>query len=524
MLIMKNIKTYLAILWVALVLGGCNSIIDIAPKDKMTTEVALSNLDGIEGAVYGVYERGRIVFESNDFCMYKQCQTDIVKAGSHLGDQALFRAIFEMDYQFNGTNQSVTDIFNGYYIGINRANLIIEAAENVVYDKTDANIARLNRVLGEALFFRAYYHHCLVTKWDNVELIMSSAIDPNEEFKLETPDEIYPAIISDLEKAVDLLPEAATINSVGRVSKGVARLLLSKVYMDRGGWAKAAAMAEQVTKDPAYELVPDLENIFDIDNQSNKEIVFSWQFSSSDLNHPQRVTQQWYPLYDRVEGVARTFAQGGRPWSRLQPSDYYWTLFEAGDKRLEAWHKLRWYFDSQEELDARVEGPAGIKVGDLVTPENAGEAAGFGVLTIVPTTDKYKEDSDLLGKALEDAQGFRNIIQYRVSEAYLIAAEAYWRAGDQAKGLTFINKVRARAGVSDLTSLSQDIILDENARELGHEGERWEMLKRMGVLVDRVRAHNPEAGANIQDYHTRWPLPRTFVDLTGVPQNEGYTE
>jgi len=50
------------------------------------------------------------------------------------------------------------------------------------------------------------------------------------------------------------------------------------------------------------------------------------------------------------------------------------------------------------------------------------------------------------------------------------------------------------------------------------------MLKRMGLLVERVKANNPAAGKNIQDYHTKFPLPRTFVDLTGVAQNEGYTE
>jgi starch-binding outer membrane protein, SusD/RagB family len=521
---MKNLKTYLSLLGFAMVFAACESVVDVAPKDKMTTDVALSSLDGLESAVYGVYEKGRNNFESNDVCLYKVCQTDIVMAGSHIADQAIFRAILAMDYQFNGSHSGVTSIFDGYYIGINRANLMIEAADKVVFEQTDANIARKNRALGEALFFRAYYHHCLVTKWDNIELILEPNIDPNAEFVLEGPDEVYPAIISDLEEAIELLPEAAAINSVGRVSKGVARHLLSKVYMDRSEWAKAAALAEQVVNDPAYDLVTDLDAIFSIENQNSKEIIFSWQFSSSDNGHPQRVTQQWYPLYDRVEGVDRTLAQGGRPWARIHPNEYYWSLFEESDKRLEAWHMRRWYFDSQAELDARVEEPSNIQVGDLVTPENIGGAAGFGVLTIVPTTDKYKEDSDLLGKDVGAAEGFRNIIQYRVSEAYLIAAEAYWRAGDLNKGLGFINAVRARAGVSAFTTLTDNIILDEHARELGHEGHRWEMLKRMGLLVERVKAHNPDAGPNFQNFHTRWPLPRTFVDLSGVPQNEGYTE
>lgn len=519
---MKQIKSYINILLVGLLFTACTeSIVDIAPKNQMTTDVALSTVEGIEGAVYGIYERGRNILESNDICMYKQCQTDLVKAGSHLSDQDIFRAIFAMDYQFNGSLSGVGTIFDGYYIGINRANLIIEAADNFGDDLTAGDQARIDNALGQALFFRAYYHHCLVTKWDNIELITASALNPNEEIVLETPDEVYPVIIEDLEKAVELLLETSEVNSAGKVSKGVARHLLSKVYMDRGEWAKAAAMAEAVVNDPAYELIDELETVFDIDNQDNKEIIFSWQFSSSDLTHPQRISQQWYPLYDRVTGVARSFEQGGRPWARIHPSDYYWTLFEEGDRRLDGWHLRTWYFDIDTEDDPI---PEGFEIGDPVTTENVGEAAGFGVLTIVPTTEKYKEDSDILGKAIGDAQGYRNIIQYRVSEAYLIAAEAYWRAGDEAKGLSFINAVRERAGVSSFNSISENIILDENARELGHEGGRWELLKRTGKLVDQVKAYNPEAGENIQDYHLRWPLPRTFVDLTGVQQNEGYTE
>lgn len=40
----------------------------------------------------------------------------------------------------------------------------------------------------------------------------------------------------------------------------------------------------------------------------------------------------------------------------------------------------------------------------------------------------------------------------------------------------------------------------------------------------RVRAHNPEASGNIQDYHTVRPIPQDQIDRTlgGYPQNPGY--
>ncbi len=517
---MKNIKTYLIAIATAFSFASCgDSLLDIKPKDKFTTDVALSTIDGLEGAILGVYERGRNLIESNDVCVYRSCQTDLVMAGTNLNDQAVFRAILNMDYQFNGSNNGVRDIWNAYYIGINRANLIIEGVDNVKMDQTASNIAKRDQVLGEAYFFRAYYHHCLVTKWENI--VLADKIDPAGTIFLSTPDQVYPLIISDLTKAIELLPEAVAINSSGRASKGVARHLLSKAYMDRGEWAKAAEMAEAVVKDPQYELLTDLTQIFSCTNQDNHEIIFAWQFSANDDGHPQRITQQWYPLYDRINGVSRSFQGGGRPWHRISPTPYYWTLFEPTDKRLDAYHKRFWTYDVNDSVNDPL--AAGKAIGDTVRPGDFTASVDLGDRLIEPTTNKYFEDGSF-GKSVEDAEGFRNIVQYRVAEAYLIAAEANWRAGNTSKGLEFLNAIRRRAGVSDYSTIDQDIILDESARELAHEGGRWELLKRMGVLVERVKAHSPEVGSNMQNYHVRWPIPRNFVDLTRVSQNEGYTE
>ncbi|HNW51579.1 MAG TPA: RagB/SusD family nutrient uptake outer membrane protein [Prolixibacteraceae bacterium] len=517
---MKRIISYMFTIGALFALAGCgDSIVDLAPKDKFTTDVALSSLSGLEGSIYGVYQRGRDILQSNDICMYRQCQTDLVKAGTNLSDQATFRAIAMFDYQFNGSLKGVSDLWDTYYVGINRANLVIEGVDNLQMEDTEANRARRDRVLGEAYFFRAYYNHCLVTKWDNIVLVETASVDPNEKVKLVGADVVYPVIISDLKKAIDLLPEASAINSSGRVSKGVARFLLAKAYLDRSMWPEAAEMAKAVVDDPQYKLAP-VDEIFSCAHQDNKDIVFAWQFTKNDLNTVQRVSQQWYPLYDRVDGVLRSFEQGGRPWSRIVPSDYYWTLFDPADKRLNAYHKRFWFFDSTDATDKI---PDGYQVGDTVTSVNIGSAGGFGMNAVIPTTNKFFEDGSL-GRNIGDAQGYRNISEFRVSEAYLMAAEAYWRAGQTEKGLPYINAIRQRAGVADFTTIDQNIILDESARELGHEASRWEMLKRMGVLVERVRAHNPDGGANIQDYHVRWPIPRSFVDMTKVDQNEGYTE
>ena len=70
-----------------------------------------------------------------------------------------------------------------------------------------------------------------------------------------------------------------------------------------------------------------------------------------------------------------------------------------------------------------------------------------------------------------------------------------------------------------------DFILEEGARELGCELNRWYMLKRSGKLVEWVKKHNPDISL-IQDYHIYRPLPQDALyevsNLDQFVQNKGY--
>lgn len=518
---MKKLKIYISAACIALLLTGCEETLledKTQPRDQLTTEVALSSLDGLANSVVGIYERARFPYQDNNFCLYKAFYTDIVRPGTHLADQAVWNEM--MTFQgFDATNDGIENIFNGYYAGLSRANIIIRDIDNLE-DYNPGNpddVAIRNQALGEAYFFRAYFHLNLVRYWENIVLADRVITDPEAEYELVSGDAVYSLIETDLLEAIGLLPNASDISHRGRATKGVARHMLSTAYLDMERWTDAIEMADAVIDDPAYDFAP-LDVIFSNapDEQDNSEVILSWQFSEADQS-VQRTSQQMVPLYDRANGVARTFEQGGRPWSRMVPSEYYFTLFEDDDQRLAAWHKLYWTYDIDDEEDPL---PEGVSIGDTVTAENIDETEGVGIRAVDPTSTKYWED-DQLGRAIGDAEGFRNIIQYRLSHAYLVAAEAHLHAGTPDQGQSYLDAIRNRAGV-DPIPLTEENFLEEHARELGHEGHRYPMLKRFGILLDRIQQYSPEVGDNMLEHHVRWPIPQAVIDLTGLPQNEDW--
>jgi hypothetical protein len=508
-----------SLLFIPLIFFSCEGLFDFDVPDD--PQQILNSLEGIEGAIIGVYDRGRFIHSSDDYSMYKLCHSDEIRLGTNLGDQSIFEQYATLK-NFDASNKAIEEIWNGYYDGLSKTNRILSSADAIVIDESDADaLRRKSKVIGEAYYFRAYFHLSLLERWDHIVLADRVFDDPGSAIILADSSDVYNLMISDLTQAINLLPDAEK-GQPGKVSKGVARHLLSVVYMNMHMYSEAAIQAKHVIEDPAYELQDSvhLSDIFSCHIQHNLEIIFSWQFSPYDPDNPQRCSAQLSPAYDYIYGAYWSWENGGRAWSRLLPSDYYWTLFEENDLRLEAWHKRFWTYN----IDIPVFDPLppATSIGDTITPENFnGAEQNIDIhLLILPTSMKYWEDN-CLGRQLEDAFGYRNIILYRVSQSYLIAAEALMRQGKIAEGQDYFNKIRARAGVGNIP-LTENNLIDEQLRELGLEGHRYAFLKRLGILYDRVMEHCIDLEQVYQPYHTRWPIPQQFIDLTGVAQNEGY--
>lgn len=162
-------------------------------------------------------------------------------------------------------------------------------------------------------------------------------------------------------------------------------------------------------------------------------------------------------------------------------------------------------------------------------------------LNIYPNLKKY----DAVKRAnFQDVSG-RPYPVSKLSETYLLAAEAAMQTGKGAESVELINVLKKRAvyrpGLSaaqinarydqiKLTQASQvtlDYILDERSRELCGESLRWPDLAVRNVLVGRLQGRNPEASPNVKPFHALRPIPQSQLDALQDPnkaqyQNPGY--
>lgn len=415
------------------------------------------------------------------------------------------------DADLNPFSSEVSFLWAACYKIINLTNNIIASAPDVEMNPTNKE-----RIVGEARFIRALSYYWLVQQFGDVPLRLEPTIGMTMEATRVPESEVYQAMIEDLMYAVDHLDQ--NYPEWGRVRKGAAQHLLSKVYLILEDWQKAAALAVAVINDPNYQLVDDFSRIFHYENQINSEIIFSVQYENDFINSGSlgNKTHLFFTnSYSDIPGMQREF-QWGRPWTRFAPTDYLMSLYDdQKDERTDIWRTFEdFYYNDETTL------PEGKNLGDPIDP------VWKDAVEFHPALIKYWDPTRI---NVNDERGNKDFIVFRLGESYLIAAEALMMDGKTDEALTYFNVIRQRAarpGVDFTISANEldlDMILDERGRELAGEMHRWFDLKRTGSALERIKAYSAN-GQNIQPHHLLRPLPQNEIDLLTVPmeQNPSY--
>ena len=121
----------------------------------------------------------------------------------------------------------------------------------------------------------------------------------------------------------------------------------------------------------------------------------------------------------------------------------------------------------------------------------------------------------------------------RLAEVYLIAAEANAMLGDGARAAQYLNPLRQRAcrNAEDfeahmrLTTATEQDVLDEYARELCGELNRWALLKRHHAFESQLAKGSPRAARSFTEKNYLRPISYDFlnqIENSAEYGNNGY--
>lgn len=380
---------------------------------------------------------------------------------------------FSSQKSFSREFESPVQLWRSCYTGIERANWVLLKVPEVTM-----NEARKNAILGEAYFLRAFYHWMLTKNFGQVVIKTSPSTSEAESYNgKSTLPEVYTQIYSDLDAAIQALPSfSQQAPQFGRPSKEAAMALYAKAALYNEDYPRSLQMAESVINSGSYRLLDNVEDVFDVTKEALARVENIWAYESIKAV-PGRGTQ-----------VPSLFG----PQNSTGP-DY-------GNASFGSAFAYQKFYNSFDPFDQRRKllATSYVNRSGVVVPQ-----ASITPITTEGVLVRKFRDPNSNGGAYDI-----NLPIIRMADVYLIAAEAEAKAnGPSAKSYGYINMVRRRAKVQDLTpglavQPFVEAVIQERSWELFGEADRWYDLTRTGKFLTLI----PLATNNV--FPTRTPLAK----------------
>jgi hypothetical protein len=441
-----------------LICSSCDGFVEVdAPNSQLIGNTVFNDRSTANAAISDIYRKMR-----DSGLLTGQASGITCRLGLYADELDFYQDIGANPFYTNSLSAGdpgVKDLWDSSYNAIYAANAIAEGISQSVLDQSDKDL-----FTGEVLFIRAIMHFYLVNLYGDIPYITSTDYSVNSSVPKVTQQQVYDAIIGDLNRAIQLLPQDDLTGERVRPYKAAATALLARAYLYSQQWGEASQAASAVLNNPAFVLESDLDNIF-----LNTSPGTIWQFSPAGAGN------------NTHEADLFIFSEGPPPVVALTPAMV--NAFDPADRRRQHWIK--------EVTDGS---------------------------TVWCHPYKYKTRA-VAGSSTEYS------IVLRISEMYLIRAEARAKQGDLDGALEDLNKIRTNAGLLPSEANSQQTILtavlQERHLELFTEfGHRFFDLKRYGQLQNILSLSKP--GWDMND--TLWPIPgqELLSNPNLNPQNPGY--
>lgn len=550
---------------------SCSDFLDASNKSNVTAKQSFATKEGLNNLVNDAYQHLQNVYAAPLFTSCFSAGTDMYADARNKMNEAL--NTYET---LTPENTDIKNLYTYLYSGIRAANSVSYYAQTAQVDEKTKG-----QLVGEARVLAAYEYYLLVNNFGGVPIMKDFLTTADTGYPKSSAADVYAYIISELEDVIgkNVLQASTATKGGGRISQETAKAILAKTYLS-AAWdlnkqeyfSKAAALADEVIA--GRKLTTPFAKLWKADGSGddNEEFLWDVEYDLATANNTTSGGTEWSGYYCNYLGGNEDNIKATT--SSYVPTLYALHCFKKGDQRYDAtfmkelpdinkgnaantgywtWYKngeslvgkpVTRYYSAWYETDADFEAWKAIDPANrantyrIPMDSQSKEAQNmdgrdmeyYDNQQLVYGSSPCKKFDDSKTAKTEKNTCYRDIHIITLPEMYLVAAEAYLKAGDNPKALARLNEVHQRAGLSALTgTITIDDILDENACENFGNEARWMDLRRTQTLVTRCTKYNHEMGDKAAQYIGKKllrPIPQAAIDandqLTLADQNPGY--
>ena len=490
----KNIFKTIVCGFAALALTSCgNDWLDTVPSNGVDASSAITTDEELNTARVGMYQMFKGSSSYYDYYGARMWYYADVRGEDIQNEPSGSRTTSMYGFTYR-TASDAPAIWTTPYRVIRRASRVIEAAESGSLTGDAAWIAEMN---AEAKVLRALAHFDLVRVYGQTYTadngaslgvpVVTSALEISATPGRNTVAEVYTFVENELNAAINSGALSTDINT-GYVNEWTAKAILARVALYKGDNATALSMAEDIISNSLYEL------------WSHDEYADAW--AKTDPAHIKE------PIFEIVmtgttdwvdrEGIANLYQEAG--YADMIMTKSFLNMM------------------SEDENDCR-----------------------WGVMVAAKTEDysaKYGEDRVFLNKYLA-MNTFNSLPVIRLSEIYLIAAEAAAKTSAATKAAKYLNAIVLRANPNATPVADADAtvarISKERRKELVGEGHRLFDAMRNNETITRYtseadRGYHSPLNEEARSFDRTFfkvllPIPQDEIDVNptiAAQQNPGY--
>ncbi|MFW5725969.1 MAG: RagB/SusD family nutrient uptake outer membrane protein [Bacteroidota bacterium] len=502
---MKNRHLFIFMVIFSLVLiTGCEDFLDKAVEGQVPLgQIDYTDESRMYEPVSGVYAAANAnnLHHWANHCMML-FRSDFIFKGAHAGDQPVMEDIQDFKYESLTNAWFVNNLWTAHFGLIRDADAALEELDLFAQHASDQDL--VNQYKAEVRFLRAlaYWRMARIygdIPWYNKDIVAGA-------LRKAPREEAYQYIINELQEIVNHLPSQhpAMLPNKGGVTRWAAYALLAKAAADVQEYQIMHDAAKAVVDSGIFSLYPDYYNLFKKPGEFSVENIFELNhtdFSQSTGNTT--FMDQYYVAHGiKQQGGTRFDGEdfnGG--WGFSMPAQKFIDLMEERGETVRLTTNIIYPNTRTQEGDSIGSIPADLQaLLDRYNSEGRGAAEAYFFKTYLPfnqqTQGRYRYG------------GFNNVRLFRYADVLLLYAEALVHLNGPGAGDAYINQVRDRANMPDISGATIDDILDERAVELEFE---WAADRFFDLIrLDRTE----ELGPNFQKgVHEFYPIPTVQIDL-----------